>query len=254
MTDETRQSSSETAYERLRMLILEGGLLAGEPLRVSTLAASFGFGLTPLREALTRLQSEHLVTANFNRGFKVADSSIDELTDLGRVRAMIDTQMLCEAIEHGGQDWEGALVAAHYQLSRTAVPALGDPPEHYRAWDRQHTAFHEALTAASRSQWMSRFAAQISDQLRRYHSNILIESTGATARDAGLRAELEATARRVMALDGHTHLMDAALARDRDTAVRLMREHVQLSSHAYRKLQDVLTGLAAEKAHGDARQ
>lgn len=252
--DETPQSSSEAAYKRLRQLILEGGLEPGEPLRASTLAASFGFGLTPLREALTRLQSEHLVTASFNRGFKVVDSSAEELADLGRVRTMIETQMLCEAIEHGDQDWEVTLVAAHHQLSRTPIPGLGDPQERYQDWYRQHKTFHEALTAASRSPWLARFSVQIFAQLRRYHSKIQIESTGASAQDPGLRTELDAMARSAMALEGHTNLMDAALARDAETAARLMREHVQLSSHVYCKLQDVLTGLAADETHRDAAQ
>ncbi len=240
MTEAAKQSNSDQVYERLRTLILDGDLPAGTPLRASMLANEYGFGLTPLREALTRLQSEYLVTANFNRGFKVAESSIEELTDLGRVRSMIETQMLIEAMELGTEQWESAIVAAHYQLSKTPVPALSSDRELIATYDERHDAFHRALTSACRSEWLNRLAGQIEAQLQRYHRNTLLEARTATAQNAALRQEIETTLNAVMGLECHTQLMDAALERDAEKSTALMREHVQLTSHAYLKLQDLV--------------
>ena len=237
-----RQSSSELVYDRLRTLILDGDLPAGAALRASMLSRQYGFGLTPLREALTRLQSEHLVTANFNRGFKVAEGSIKELADLGRVRTMIDMQMLIEAMELGAEQWESAIVAAHYQLSKTPVRALTADRQLIATWEDRHDAFHRALTSACRSEWLDRFAEQVGAQLRRYNRNTLVEAQALAENNAALHGEIEETLNLVMGLESHTHLMNAALERDADKSTALMREHVQLSSHAYPKLR----GLVAE--------
>ena len=43
-----------------------------------------------------------------------------------------------------------------------------------------------------------------------------------------------------MGLECHTQLMDTALERDAEKSTALMREHVQLTSHAYLKLQDLV--------------
>lgn len=240
MNDTAKQSNSEQVYERLRNLILDGDLPAGTPLRASMLASEYGFGLTPLREALTRLQSECLVTANFNRGFKVAESSIEELTDLGRVRSLIETQMLIEAMERGAEEWESAIVAAHYQLSKTPVPALSSDRDIIAAYDERHDAFHRALTSACQSEWLNRLAEQIGAQLQRYHRNTLADARSAVGKNAALRQDIETTLNAVMGVECHTNLMDVVLERDAEKSTALMREHVQLTSHAYLKLQELV--------------
>ena len=82
---------------------------------------------------------------------------------------MIETQMLVEAMELGTEDWEGAVVAAHYQLSKTPVPALSADRRIIATYDERHDAFHRALTSACRSEWLNRLAGQIGAQLQRYH-------------------------------------------------------------------------------------
>src|SRR5690606_5355848 len=82
-------NKTETAYRLLRRDILAARLMPGAPLKVNALRNAYGVGWTPLREALSRLEAERLVTAISNRGFAVAPVSRDELQDLTEARRVI---------------------------------------------------------------------------------------------------------------------------------------------------------------------
>ncbi|MGH2397199.1 MAG: GntR family transcriptional regulator, partial [bacterium] len=77
-------SKTDAAYRTLRREILAAHLAPGTALKFDALGAAYGLGRTPLREALSRLEAEHLVTASRNRGFAVAPVSRAELEDLTR--------------------------------------------------------------------------------------------------------------------------------------------------------------------------
>ncbi len=65
-----------------------------------------------IREALTRLLGEALVTAEGQRGFRVAAASIEDFRDLSAVRRLVETEALRQAIAAGGEAWEADIVAA----------------------------------------------------------------------------------------------------------------------------------------------
>ena len=71
-----------------------------------------------IREALTRLLGEALVTSEGQRGFRVAPATLEDFRDLTEVRKLIETEALRQAIAHGGEAWEGDIVAAFYRLSK----------------------------------------------------------------------------------------------------------------------------------------
>jgi GntR family carbon starvation induced transcriptional regulator len=118
MQDHEQSTKTESAYRLLRRDILSTRLKPGAPMKLSTLRESYGIGWTPLREALSRLEAEGLVTAISNRGFAVAPVSREELDDLTRARLAVEMPLLIESIENGDSAWESAVVTAHYRLSR----------------------------------------------------------------------------------------------------------------------------------------
>lgn len=234
-----KQSNAERVYADLRALILNGTLRAGQNLRATVLKEEYGFGLTPLREALNRLNTEHLVVSNFNQGFRVAGMSLSELEDLGRTRIMLETAMLTEAIEHGDDAWEGAVVAAHYQLGKLDPPAYDANDRTMAQWNQRHEAFHAALFSACRSSWLWRLTETIGAQRQRYQRNILL-GVGELAQSDLSRIVNDRLAQ-IMGLPPHTELMEAALARDVDRACKLQTEHVALTSEAYLSFQKLVT-------------
>ncbi|MFG0611731.1 GntR family transcriptional regulator [Delftia sp. WSY_14] len=203
-------SRTERAYQRLRLEILRGELAPGQRLRAADLDERFQLGLTPIREALVRLDMEGLVAVESNRGARVRATSAEEFADLMATRRRIERLCLSESIRLGDARWEAEALASLHILARTPLPDFGSGTALTSEWESQHRRFHTALVSACGSEWLLRFWSQLVDHSERYRK---IRLHGAlVARD--VQAE-------------HQALLDAALRRDADTAVALMQVHLQ---------------------------
>jgi DNA-binding GntR family transcriptional regulator len=78
-------SRTEEVYKRLRNDLLNGSLRPGERLRVVTLSERFSVSQSVIRESLTRLAEQGLLVANPQRGFRVRELSIDDISDLTKL-------------------------------------------------------------------------------------------------------------------------------------------------------------------------
>ena len=202
-------SRTEKAYQRLRQEILQGALNPSERLRVADLEERFTLGLTPIREALTRLASEGLVSMESRRGARVLETSQEELADLMRTRREIERLCLTQAIERGDAAWEAEILAALHVLTRTPLPDFQDPAAMASQWEAQHRRFHAALVSACGSTWLLRFWNQLVDHSQRYRK---------------IRLKGPLVARDVHA--EHQAIVDAVLKRDAKLAVALMDSHL----------------------------
>ena len=234
MKEHEQSTKTESAYRLLRRDILATRLKPGAPMKLSALRDRYEIGWTPLREALSRLEAEGLVTAFSNRGFAVAPVSREALEDLTRARGIVEIPLLLEAIESGGSAWESAVVTAHYRLSRCRLSVERAAESEIDEWDDKHAAFHAALISAARSNWLLRFQATIADQLRRHHRFLSLAPAmrAAEGRSEGYE-EAVAALRDAMAIEHHTELMEAALDRNAARAQVLMAEHIGLTVNVY---------------------
>lgn len=81
-------------------------------------------GAGTLREAITRLVSDALVTTEGQRGFRVAPIAIEELEDITRLRLHIEIEALRLSIRHGGERWRsGQLTLPTGAAPETAATA-----------------------------------------------------------------------------------------------------------------------------------
>ncbi len=85
-----RQSLAAAVVERLRDKILHGELGEGEQLRQDAIAAEFQISRIPVREALSHLAAEGLITIVANRGAVVSALSPDEIMQLFETRAVLE--------------------------------------------------------------------------------------------------------------------------------------------------------------------
>lgn len=203
-------SMTQAAYERLRADLLACRILPGDRLIIRDLCERFDVSLGAVREALSRLTSEGLVSAEPQRGFRAAPISPADLADLTLARVEIETLCLRRAIAHGDVAWETRLVAAAHHLSRTPPRAPADPARSNEAWTEAHGAFHAALVAGCGSQWLLHLQALLYAQSERYRR---------------LSVPFEMGVRDVQ--QEHQAILTAALARDADMAVALLREHLE---------------------------
>ncbi|MBC7298107.1 MAG: GntR family transcriptional regulator [Demequina sp.] len=87
-----RGRASSRAYTTLRCEILDGQLSPGTVLTEVDQAERLGVSRTPLREALSRLGADGLVSKHAGRGLVVTPVSVDHVTELFEVRQALDGQ------------------------------------------------------------------------------------------------------------------------------------------------------------------
>lgn len=200
---------AERAYRALRQAIVRGEFEPGARLRVEELGRRFSVSSSPLREALNRLSEQGLVRALENRGFRVAPLTAAGVSDLARVRTLVECEALRDAIAHGSDAWEAQVVAAGHALA-LAERRLGDQPRSLDDdWSARHRAFHLSLYAACTSPMLLDLADVLFDNAERYRR------WAARWRQAPRHKHNE-----------HQQLLKAALSRDVDRAVELLRLHI----------------------------
>ena len=217
-------SKTDQAYETLKRDILAGVLRPDQPLTVATLTSRYGFGWTPLRDSLSRLEGENLVTLARNRGYRVTGASFAELQDIQHARLAIETQLLLDSIRLGDDDWQKQVLLAHRTLSRAPILATGMSEADYEVFETAHQDFHLALVGGGHSLWLTRFLGQLYGQVRRHQRMIVLGR--ASLSDPRTDAALLATLHSSSAIEHHTILMDATLDRDEARAVDLLQRHV----------------------------
>jgi DNA-binding GntR family transcriptional regulator len=87
---ETDMSLSEQAYRNLRDQLIMLEIRPGDAINDSALAASLGIGRTPVREALKRLESDHLVVSYPRRGTFATRVDFTELADISEIRQLLE--------------------------------------------------------------------------------------------------------------------------------------------------------------------
>lgn len=203
---------ASTVYERLHDDIITGALQPGAKLRVKELIEKYNTGNSPLREALNRLSANGMVRREENRGFRVPPASTEELMELTRTRCWVEEIALRESINNGGAEWEERIVLAYHWLSRAASNEGGidsTSPD----WEAHHREFHQALISACKSQLLMDFCSELSQRSFRYRNLVEVVEY----RD---RHELEE----------HNELQEAALSRNADLAVELLKKHYTVTS------------------------
>lgn len=204
---------ADKAYRKLRAEILDGQLGAGQKLKLEVLAKECEVGMSPLREALARLMGDLLVVSEGQRGFWVAPLPMDEIEDVSRVRAMLETEALSASIAKGGAAWERRVQETFQRLSEfeETLPAAGEerPVGLLDAWEVRNHAFHAALVSGSGSPSLTRLCAQLYQQSERYRRVSRMVSRG--------RRDVH---------EEHVAIFRAAMDRQTLRACRLVEEHI----------------------------
>lgn len=207
-----KQGSSATRaddlYERLRADIVLGRFTPGQRLKFPDLSKAYGTSVGPVREALTKLTGERLVVLQPHLGYTVPALSPAELTEITTVRVDIESLAFRRAVQDGGDAWESGVVATHHLLALREREVLthgrGD------AWYLAHEEFHAALLAGCGSRRLIDIARELraeTELYRRWAAPLLVESERDPAAE-------------------HQALADAALRRDVEGAVDLLRDHI----------------------------
>jgi len=112
-------SVEDGVYRALRREIGQLERAPGERLRLEELASAFQVSLTPVRQALRRLESEGLVVSLPRRGSRVAPLSVEELEEIQALRLGLETFLAREGAERCTREALATMTAARRQMEES---------------------------------------------------------------------------------------------------------------------------------------
>jgi GntR family transcriptional regulator, carbon starvation induced regulator len=211
---------ADEAYQRIHDDIIRGAFAPNEKLQPDALRQRYDIGLSPLREALSRLALEGLAVAEGQRGFFVAPATRAELLDIADLRIQFSVMSLDRSIQRGDDAWENAVVTTYYQLNKLENQGKREPRTFHDEWERRNRAFHEALESACGSPWLTHFCDILYDHFERYRRRFLVYT------------EIDPTI-----ADEHRQIMELALARD-PAACKVLKLHYEHAARVIRALME----------------
>lgn len=192
-------SLSEYAYSRIVEMMLGGVLAAGEMLQERQLGQTLDVSRTPIREALTRLETESLVTRQHGRVY-VSDTAIDSYIHILDMRRTLEIEVAGRATGKISAQRKMAIVAAIEDLLQAAKIT---PTHHWTVDEMVHGSIADAAGNPM-------VASAIRDLRRRTH----IFNTARIPH------------RLLPGASEHLALLDAVSGSDPDLSRRLMAEHL----------------------------
>ena len=95
-----QESLAERAYLQLRERLIMLAIAPGDPINEGLLAAELDIGRTPIREALKRLETDHLVVSYPRRGTFATIVDITELAAISEMRQLLEPLAARKAALH----------------------------------------------------------------------------------------------------------------------------------------------------------
>lgn len=206
----------DAVYIQVRADILAGRLHPGDKLLLADLTQRYDAKMGTVREALLKLASEEdLVVAEPQVGFRVRPISTDDLEELTEARQVMEAEVFRISIEQGDLEWESRVIASHHRLTRIPQMDPDDPARISDEWARAHADFHETLLSGCTNARLRNVALtwRAAAELYRRWS----VTTPHQGRD--IAAE-------------HRALCEAAVAREVDRGVDLLRAHISTTTQA----------------------
>jgi DNA-binding GntR family transcriptional regulator len=195
---------ADAATAELRERILSGELESGAPLRLEELARSLGTSISPIREAVRKLETLGLAVHVAHRGSRVKELDVDDLRDTYEARLALEPLAVARA---AGRIRPEEVERARRELeSYTLFHERGDRPAARAA----HDSFHFTLYSASGSEWLVRLIRPAWENSERYRAL-------ATPSVEMIRA------RQVE----HEHILATCAAGDAGAAAEALRAHLQ---------------------------
>ncbi len=211
------------AMKRLMDDIVSGALPPDCKLKMRELKDRYGFGASPLREALSQLAAQGLVEQESQRGFRVPPLSVAHIDDLTRSRQLIEAEALRLAIAHGGAQWEAEIAGSFHLLEREIRRLKARRLPLDDRYESVHHRFHRALISACPLPSLIKFSDLLYVQASRYR-----------------RLMMQALDASDVLLSEHAKLKDLTLARRPDAAVQALTRHIGIPARL------IVSKLAAE--------
>jgi len=221
---------ADEAYQRIHDDIIRGVFAPDEKLQPDALRERYNIGLSPVREALSRLALEGLAVTEGQRGFFVAPATRQELLDIADLRINFSMMALQRSIERGDDAWENRVVTTYYQLHKLENLTKREPQTFHDEWERRNRDFHQALESGCGSPWLLHFCDILHDQIERYRRRFVVYT------------DIHPTI-----AEEHRQIMELSLARD-SAACKVLKHHFEHATNVIgRSMAEAVKGPAPAK-------
>lgn len=191
---------TQRAYARLREDILSGSIGASTVLSERDLAETFGISRTPLRSALSRLESEGLIERLVNGALLVRAVTVEKLLEILRLRQILEAAAAARAARYG--------LTPALSVARDAATKFIDAPSDFESFWAEDEAFHMAVADAAQLVFLPKILAEQRAIVRR---STIIRT----------HARFDQQSRE------HIAVIDAIAAKDPDAAHAAMSQHFE---------------------------
>lgn len=193
----------DVVFQTLREAILRGNIKPGERLMEIQLSQQLGVSRTPVREAIRMLELEGLVNMTPRKGAAVAAISEKSLRDVLEVRCALEELSVRLACERMSWEQFEQLRASNVKFAQVAEG------EDITEIAKSDEAFHDIIYYSTDNDKLILLLNQLREQMYRYR----IE-------------HIKIKERRSMLIREHQEIIDALRERDSQTAVLVMRRHI----------------------------
>lgn len=159
ITEITRATFRVQVADQLRQAIIRGEIVPGSQVTEVELAGRFGISRGPLREAMSQLASEGLLTTVPYTGTRVMTVSIDDIREIYSLRTALETLAFRHVWPQRGAEFGAEIERRHIALLETVVRA--DSFASTAAELRLHSLVYEACGHKLLFETWSRIAGRL---------------------------------------------------------------------------------------------
>ncbi|HZS93416.1 MAG TPA: GntR family transcriptional regulator [Chloroflexota bacterium] len=199
----------DAVYSALRDAITANIVPQATRLSGASLAASLGISRTPLRDALRRLEAEHLVASSPGSGFVVVPLSLEDIDEIYAIRAALEGCTASLAARHRTPSDLALLEAIHNAFTDAVRAEDVDSTAHLNA------RFHDAISQAAKGERLAGITSLLQQSVRR------LGPTTLASRDRAVESVREHEAILAAIRDGNAAQAEA-IARE-----HMERAHIQ---------------------------
>jgi DNA-binding GntR family transcriptional regulator len=140
--DAGAETNADRAYEIVRERLVMLDIRPGEPINDDRLAAELGFGRTPVREALKRLERDRLVVAYPRRGTFATAVDMTDLADISEIRKQLEPMAAARAARTASSESRARLTSLAEGIA--GIDDTDDPREVLRHDVHVHREIYRA--------------------------------------------------------------------------------------------------------------
>ena len=202
-------SLTNQVYNLLKDAINSFDLPPGTNLVESELSNNLGTSVTPIREALRRLESERLVMTSFGRSPKVRGFSLQEIREMFEVRAILESWAVREIFHHLSEEnveiLEECMHKAEVALNKNDLVDFS----------LENKRFHSELSRHCGNDYLLKILSEIANQQHRVRI-ALFRQTNPLAKQFSKKV-----------IEDHLTIIDAIRAQDQELTVNLINKDIR---------------------------